>query len=360
MDEDLCVDEDLLVLLRSYVNRPALLLKRLAECSRAELVSILPEQERAAARHLAERDARWLEQPGHDLVFFHDAAYPEVLKEIDDPPAALWMIGDRRRLADLSFNVAIVGSRKASQYGRHQALQLATELCRQGAIVTSGLALGIDAAAHEGALVAEGVTLAVLRSGCDEVYPRRHWRLAERIRETGLILSEFPTGTQAYPENFPRRNRIVTGLSQGVVVVEAGLRSGSLVSARLALSQGREVMAVPGPVTQANARGCHQLIKDGAALVESSEDVLRSLGRLEDALLSCGSVNCDLSPEEHTLLAELSRNPSSIDELVSVLGQAVDEVTVNLVSLEVMGHIFSEGGIYHASTTAVESSGLKS
>lgn len=353
------MDEDLLVLLRSYINRPALLLKHLSERSCAELVSLMPEQERATALHRVEKDARWLEQAGHDLVFFNDTDYPDLLREIDDPPAALWMIGDRRRLADLSFNIAIVGSRKASQYGRHQAMQLATELCRQGAIVTSGLALGIDAAAHEGALAAEGVTLAVLGCGCDEVYPKRHWRLAERISASGLILSEFPTGTQAYPGNFPRRNRIVTGLSQGVVVVEAGLRSGSLVSARLALSQGREVMAMPGPVTQANSRGCHQLIRDGAALIESSEDVMRSLGRLEDPLLSCGSLIGDLSPGEKTLLAELSQNPSSIDDLVSALGQAVDEVTVNLVSLEVMGHIFSEGGIYHASATAVESSGLK-
>jgi len=354
------LDEDLLLLLRIYINQPALLLKRLGENSCGELAALLPDQERAELSRWIERDVRWLGEEGHDLVFFHDADFPEALREIDDPPAALWIAGNRSRLADLSFNVAIVGSRKASQYGRNQALRLATELCCQGAVVTSGLALGIDAAAHEGALVAEGVTLAVLGCGCDEIYPKRHWRLAERIRESGLILSEFPAGTPAYPGNFPRRNRIVTGLSQAVVVVEAGLRSGSLVSARLALSQGREVMAVPGPVTQANSRGCHQLIRDGAVLVESTEDVLRGLGRLEDPRLSCGSAIGDLSPEEEQLLYELSCNPCSVDDLVSVLGQAVDEVTVNLVSLEVMGHIFSEGGVYHASASVVERNGLKS
>lgn len=279
-------------------------------------------------------------------MLLDDPDYPLLLRQLDDPPLALWVDGDRSRLSSIDLAVSIVGSRKASQYGRHQSTKLAAELSRHGAVIVSGLALGIDAAAHEGALESNGVTIAVLGSGCDEIYPRRHWRLADRIREQGVIVSEFPPGTPAYPANFPRRNRIVTGLADAVIVVEAAPRSGSLVSARLGLSQGREVMAVPGPVSQQNTKGCHQLIRDGALLVETADDVLRGLGRLEDPRVAC-LPSTNLSPAETRMLELLSLNPLTIDHLVAELGQEVDEVTVSLVSLEVMGHIFSEGGIYH-------------
>ncbi len=339
------LDEDLLLLIRRYLNHPQALVELLRHRSRDEISA--PLKTDTDCRASLERDVGWLEYEGHSLVLLDDPDYPALLRQIDDPPLALWIDGDRSTLVQIDFAVSIVGSRKASQYGRNQATQLAAELSRQGAVVVSGLALGIDAAAHEGALESNGITVAVLGSGCDEIYPRRHWRLADRIREHGLIISEFPPGTPAYPGHFPRRNRIVTGLSEAVIVVEAAPRSGSLVSARLGLSQGREVMAVPGPVSQQNTKGCHQLIRDGALLVETADDVLRGLGRLEDPLISC-SPSINLSPAETRILDLLSVNPSTIDHLVAELGQEVDEVTVSLVSLEVMGHIFSEGGIYHA------------
>lgn len=303
-------------------------------------------------KHLAavEMDLRWLESSSHQLLFINDEDYPALLREIDDPPPALWLDGDQGQETLQRMMVAIVGSRKASQYGRHRALDFATELARQNIVVNSGLALGIDAAAHEGALAADGLTCAVLGTGCDVIYPKRHWRLADRIRENGLIVSEFPPGTKAFPSHFPRRNRIITGLSQAVVVVEAGLRSGSLVSARIALSQGREVMSVPGPVTHMNAKGCHQLIRDGAALVETGEDVLRELGLFSDARLQCGAYPGDLMPSEQALLSVLRENPASVDQLVYTLGHPVDEITVNLVSLEVLGLIYSEAGVYHVKT----------
>ena len=348
------LDEDMLLLLRSFANRPALLRAGLREQSPAALLATLDEAELAPHRNWIERDLRWLEAPGHDVLFWHDEDYPEPLREISDAPFALWLDGNRAHLQGELLSVAMVGARKASQYGRRQAHDLAAQLSRQGLVITSGLALGIDAAAHEGALASGGTTFAVLGTGCDEIYPRRHWRLADRIRETGLILSEFPLGTLAFPGNFPRRNRIVTGLARATIVVEAALRSGSLVSARLALAQGRDVMAVPGLVTQSNAHGCHQLIRDGAALIESAQDVLRELGLLEDSVICSGFDRATLSESEQTLIGILADDPSTVDELVSLLGQAVDEITVNLVSLEVMGLIYSEGGVYHLA--AVESS----
>ncbi len=348
------IDENLLYLLREYANKPAKLVEALSVHSPKELVDRLEKPRSSEQSRQIEQDLRWLTQPGHDLVLFHDSDYPPLLRQISDAPFGLWTDGDRGCLSAQPPSVAMVGSRKASHYGRSQALTIATQLAGRGCTVISGLALGIDAAAHEGALQAEGITLAVLGSGCDQIYPRRHWRLADRIREKGLIISEFPPGTMAYPGHFPRRNRIVTGMSQAVIVVEAALRSGSLVSARLALAQGREVMAVPGPVTHPNTRGCHHLIRDGAALVESAEDVLRELGFLEDPLLRCGPDTDALSAEEQSLLDELMANPSSVDGLVELLGQAVDEITVNLVSLEVMGLIHSDGGVYHVTGNAVE------
>lgn len=352
MTVPLALDEDLLLLLRVFANRPDLLRARLRELSPAALVADLGEAELAPHRKWIEADLRWLEEPAHDLLLWQDQDYPAPLREISDPPFALWLDGTREHLQGELLSIAMVGARKSSQYGRRQAQDLAGRLSRQGLVITSGLALGIDAAAHEGALASGGTTFAVLGTGCDEVYPRRHWRLADRIRETGLILSEFPLGTRALPASFPRRNRIVTGLSRATLVVEAALRSGSLVSARLALAQGREVMAVPGLVTQSNARGCHQLIRDGAALIESAQDVLRELGLLEDSVVCSGFDRGTLSEGEQTLVGILADNPSTVDELVLSVGQAVDQITVNLVSLEVMGLIYSEGGVYHLAAVA--------
>ena len=290
-------------------------------------------------------DIDWLVAEGHHLVSIGDPDYPSCLKETYDPPCLLFAAGAREALMN-EQRVAIVGSRKASSYGLNMAQKIAGDLTTAGVTVVSGLALGIDAAAHEGVLAARGSTLAVLGSGCDVVYPKRHWRLAERLQETGLLLSEFPLGTPARAAHFPRRNRIVTGLCRATLVVEAARESGSLVSARLAASEGRDVMAVPGLATNPQARGCHQLIRDGALLIEKSTDVLRELGLSAEASLDNLPGEPALEPSQRKLLACFDRGPMSIDTLAENIDFSIEELTVALVSLEVMGYIHSEGGLY--------------
>ena len=297
----------------------------------------------------AEQDLAWLEQSGHHLIQLEDDDYPESLREIHDPPPLLFAAGDRHCLSQQKLLVAMVGARKASQYGLNQARKMAAELADRGITIVSGLALGIDAASHEGALETGGITIAVLGTGCDRVYPRRNWRLAERIERTGLVLSEFPTGVAAFPSNFPRRNRIVTGMTLGTVVVEAALKSGSLVSARLAAAEGREVMAVPGLVSNLQSRGCHRLIQEGAMLVETSADVMRELGLNEDERLE---IRSPLSPDQEAVLESLSSGPQTVDTLLTQHACPVEELTVTLVSLEVLGLIMVDGGRYQLNGVA--------
>lgn len=292
-----------------------------------------------------DRDMAWLEQPGHYLVALHDEAYPPLLREIPDPPPLLFADGDISVLA-APDKLAMVGARKASGYGLARARDIAADLAANGVVVVSGLALGIDTAAHEGALsAAGGESIAVLGTGCDVIYPKRNWRLAGRIRQRGVVLSEFPLGCQPFPGNFPRRNRIVTGLSRATLVVEAARRSGSLVSAGLAMSQGRDVLALPGQVTHAAARGCHQLIREGAALIEGADDVLRELG-LDECNLGILPSRPRLSPDQQTLCDCLESGPLSADLLCEMTGLAIDELTVALVSLEIAGMVDSEAGLY--------------
>jgi len=231
------------------------------------------------ARRL-ERCLAWLARPGHALVGWGDPAYPETLAALEDPPAVLFTSGDRGLLA--ATQVAIVGSRKPSPGGAEHAFRLAAELSAAGLVITSGIALGIDAAAHRGALAAgpAGATVGVSGCGPDIPYPRAHADLYARIAAQGLLVSEFPPGTAARPHHFPRRNRLISGLSRAVIVVEAAQPSGSLITARLALAQGREVLAVPGSVRNPQARGCHALIRDGARLVEDATQVLEELAGL--------------------------------------------------------------------------------
>ncbi len=227
------------------------------------------------------RDLEWLAGPARSLLTVDDPRYPVQLAAVPGMPAALFVQGDPAVLA--RPQVAIVGSRAATAAGCETAFGFAARLAAHGFAITSGLATGIDAAAHRGALAAGGVTIAVCGTGLDRVYPTGHDRLAEEIAAAGALVSEFPTGTPPAPHNFPRRNRLMSGLARGVLVVEAAARSGSLITARLAGEQGREVMAVPGSIHNPLARGCHRLIKDGAALVETVDDVLSALGvsRLE-------------------------------------------------------------------------------
>ena len=219
-----------------------------------------------------ESEFDWLGQPAHHLLVWSDADYPPLLREIADPPLLLYVIGRREALA--SPQLAIVGSRNPSPMGRENAQAFAKSLAGAGLAITSGLALGVDGAAHRGALAAGGHTIAVTGTGLDRVYPARHRELAHAIAARGALVSEFPLGTSPRPENFPRRNRLISGLSLGTLVVEAALQSGSLITARLAAEQGREVFAIPGSIHAPQARGCHALIRQGAKLVETAQDIV--------------------------------------------------------------------------------------
>ena len=219
-----------------------------------------------------EKEKEWLAQVEHHIVILDDEDYPPLLKQIPDPPPVLFLVGNKGLLQ--STQLAIVGSRNPTPSGAHTARDFAASLADVGLVITSGMALGIDAAAHEGALAVDGYTIAIAGTGIDRVYPRQHHSLAHRIAEQGLLLSEFPLGTAPCREHFPRRNRIISGLCVGTLVVEAGLRSGSLITARLAGEQGREVFAIPGSIHSPTSRGCHQLIRQGAKLVEAAQDIL--------------------------------------------------------------------------------------
>ncbi|MBA2849257.1 DNA-protecting protein DprA [Thermosulfuriphilus ammonigenes] len=244
--------------------------------------------------------------------------------------------------------IAIVGSRHPSNYGLRLARELARDLARTGTIIVSGAAQGIDTAAHQGALEAGGVTWAVLGTGLDVVYPRSNQGLLEEISHTGALISEFPLGTGPRRENFPIRNRIISGLCQAVVVVEASPKSGSLITARLAGEQGREVMAVPGSVYSYKSRGCHRLIKEGAALVESPEDVLLSLGLREDKEHDSPLLDDpDLPPDAQQIWQVLDFYPLHLEEIAQKIGLDISRIAGILLELELAGLVEAlPGGHY--------------
>jgi DNA processing protein len=282
----------------------------------------------------------WSVQPGNHVVTLADASYPTALLEIPDPPVVLFAKGRLELLR--STAVAIVGSRNATPQGINTARAFAQALSDAGLTVVSGLALGIDAAAHEGGLEGSSSTIAVTGTGLDIVYPARNRALAHRIAEEGLLLSEFPLGTGAIAHNFPRRNRLISGLSRGVLVVEAAVKSGSLTTARFGADQGREVFAIPGSIHSPLARGCHALIKQGAKLVESAQDVLEELHLAVPARERPAA-----PPEDDPLLAQLGHDPCDVDTLAARSGLAVDVLTARLLELELEGKIASlPGGRY--------------
>ena len=305
-----------------------------------------------------DRDMEWLSQPGNHVVHFQDAAYPALLKQIADPPALLFVRGDRDYLAQPQL--AIVGSRNPSHTGQALAREFAAHLASFGLTITSGLATGIDGAAHQGAIEAGGATLAVTGTGLDRVYPARHRDLAHRIAENGALVSEFPPGTAPLAANFPRRNRLISGLSLGTLVVEAALRSGSLITARSALEQGREVFAIPGSIHNPLARGCHALIRDGAKLVETGDHILEELASQITGLLAPDGRQAavampsgpprqagELSAEYRQLLEFIEHDAVSVDQLVERSGLTPEEVSSMLILLELEGHVSSApGGIY--------------
>lgn len=218
---------------------------------------------------------KWLAEPNHHIICLDCSGYPESLAMIADPPLLLFVQGNPEHL--VSPQIAIVGTRSPTPQGRNHAFRLAKELVGCDLTVTSGLARGVDGEAHQGAMAGNGVTIAVVATGLDRVYPASHRKLAESIIDNGVLVSEFPLGTPPRPGHFPRRNRIISGLSHGVLVVEANTKSGSLITARLANEQGREVFAMPGPVNNPCTRGCHSLIREGATLVESVDHILQEL-----------------------------------------------------------------------------------
>ncbi|MHB8453283.1 MAG: DNA-processing protein DprA [Acidiferrobacterales bacterium] len=259
------------------------------DASRSELTECRGVTSAVADALLAGPDARhvtselaWLTQDDAHLITISDAGYPRLLREIPDPPPLLYVRGDPTVLG--RPQIAVAGSRNPTAGGCENAHAFAAAFCEAGLVVTSGLALGIDACAHRAALAARGRTIAVAGTGLDRVYPSQHRGLAHKIARCGALVSELPLGSAPRRENFPRRNRIISGMSLGVLVVEAALQSGSLITARLGAEQGREIFAIPGSIHSPVARGCHALIRQGAKLVESAADVLEEIGALVRAV----------------------------------------------------------------------------
>lgn len=279
----------------------------------------------------------WLEKPGHHLLTLHDPDYPAALAEIPDPPLLLYISGRRELLTGPL--VAIVGSRNASVQGKLDAESFAAALSGAGLCVVSGLALGIDAAAHEGALRGAGSTIAVVGTGLDRVYPARNRELAHRIAAHGCLVSEYALGTPPLAANFPRRNRIISGLAAGVLVVEAAAQSGSLITAQMAAEQGREVFALPGSIHSALAKGCHRLIRDGAQLVETAQEVLQAMQVSPLAVLPAQRAklpDSDPAPDDD-LLAALGAEPVALDELLMRMKVDAGVLGARLLGLELAG-----------------------
>jgi DNA processing protein len=293
------------------------------------------------------RALAWLEQPGNAVVTLADAAYPRLLLEIADPPALLYCRGRIELLNRPAL--AVVGSRNATAQGASNAEQFARSFSAAGLTIISGLAQGIDAAAHRGGLAAEGSTIAVLGTGVDNAYPRSNGPLAEDIAARGLLISEFALGTQAFAHNFPRRNRLISGLAQGCLVVEAALGSGSLITARSAAEQGREVFAIPGSIHSPLSKGCHALIKSGAKLAESAEDVLSEFGsfRRTGFASTRSRAPAPATAADEPLLECMGFDPVDVDSLCVRAGLPAERVSTELLRLELAGRIaVLPGGLY--------------
>lgn len=307
----------------------------------------------AADDALVHADMAWLAASAdRHLVTLHDARYPEALKTITTPPLALFVRGDVGLLQQPQL--ALVGARAATPQGLDNARAFAAELSRRGVLITSGLATGVDGAAHLGALDAKAPTIAVCGTGLDRVYPARHKALAQAILDGGgALVSEFATGIEALPQNFPSRNRIISGLSLGVLVVEASRDSGSLITARRAAEQGREVFAIPGSIHNPLAKGCHQLIREGAKLVECVDDVLLELASKLGAWLREQAPAAAATPLPRpssddaattAVLAALTDAPQSVDTLIAACGLPPEQVNTALLMLELGGRAGSAAG----------------
>lgn len=304
-----------------------------------------------ACHRFADAECSRINDAGVRMLTFLEADYPRRLFEIGDPPPLLYIRG---RVATWEPAIAVVGSRRATREGLKVAERLSAELAAAGVLVVSGLARGIDTAAHRGALAGGGTTVAVLGCGLDVAYPPENRGLADRIAESGCVISEFPMGTQPLAEHFPRRNRIISGLSRGVLVVEAVEKSGSLITARYALDQGREVLAVPGPINSLSNRGSNRLIKQGAQLVDCVEDILEAtridrhqqLPSLFDAVPAkvCGA----MTPREAAVYELIAQGPRHLDEITQALELTPGDVSAMVLGLELKGMLTQLPGSYYS------------
>ena len=288
---------------------------------------------------LVDATRRWLRDPRHHLIAVGDAAYPPALRQIHDPPPLLHAIG-RIELLQAAC-LAVVGSRNATAQGKRDAREFARTFSDAGLCIVSGLALGIDAAAHAGGLEGRSSSIAVMGTGADIVYPSGNAALAQRLNESGCVITEYCLGMPPLPGNFPRRNRLISGLARGVLVVEAAIDSGSLLTAQLANDQGREVFALPGSIHNTKSKGCHKLIKEGAKLVESEQDVLLELGVSTPARRAT-TVVTTRAPDP--LLDAMGHDPVSIDQVAQRTGQAASACAAHLSLLEIDGRVEALAG----------------
>jgi DNA processing protein len=323
---------------RSALDAPEAALKKIPDLSAVAIQSLRIDRKEQVKRALEQ-----VERQNVSIILYHDPAYPMRLRQIPDPPPLLYVKGSLEP-ADCNA-LSVVGTRRATHYGKTVAAKLAGDLARLGVTIVSGLAYGIDAAAHKGALDAGGRTLAVLGCGIDVVYPRANEKLFERIPSSGAIISELPIGSQPDPGFFPMRNRIVSGISLGTVVIEAPLKSGALITARFALEQGREVFAAPGSIFSPYNEGCHKLIKDGAKLVENVYDILTEVERNIEGSAPAESperpsaepVEIPLAPAEKKVFNFLSMVPTHIDDIGEECGLTASQTAASLMMLEIKG-----------------------
>ena len=310
---------------------------------------------------IIEKDLEWMEQrDNHHIISFEDENYPPLLKEVDNPPYILFALGDPAVARFPSF--AIVGSRKPSREGIENATGFSAGLTKSGLCITSGLAYGIDAAAHKASIAQGGRTLAVIGTGIDITYPAVHLSLAQEIAKQGLILAIFPRGTKPLRQNFPQRNPIISGISLGVLVVEAGIHSGALITARAAAEQGREVCAIPGSIHSPVAKGCNKLIREGARLVEDCNDILEEIEPLfkshrQNLPTERRVPSSQLSSEAQQLIGHISHHPIHPDQLVENIDLSAHKIMAALTELEITGLIEQQNGLYRRtslSTTADE------
>ena len=328
----------------------------LQKCVNEKLALTLSSTPDDHIREQIDATLEWCKHPGNQVITFADANYPSSLLTIADPPPVLYVKGRAELLNRKS--IAMVGSRNATLQGIQTARRFAHVLSTAGLTVVSGLALGIDGAAHEGALseaATEGSTIAVTGTGLDLVYPAKHRELAHQIAVHGCLVSEYPLATPGIASNFPRRNRIISGLSQGVLVVEAAAQSGSLITARSALEQGRDVFAIPGSIHSPLSKGCHQLIRQGAKLVESAQDILEEIHlqntplkeKVSPSNVAVNSVNPPAMTNQ--LLNAAGHDPVSVDELIMRTGLTMAEAQAGLLELELEGRIERlASGMYQA------------